>query len=171
MKINFKKLTKKQIILLSVIAVLVVVLLTWGGISIAKHEDPISAINSVVTGKDALIGSWQGEKAINAYVFYEDGTYESYISTYAIDGTYSIAGNKLTLKASAAEGYVTYKYSISGDTLTLTLVDSNGQEPETKEEHEFTKVDQLNMKSPVDILQDFAEEIQENPEETTEEAD
>ncbi len=171
MKINFKKLTKKQIIIFSVIGVLLIVMLAWGGISIAKHEDPISAINSVVTGKDALLGNWQGEKAVNAYVFYEDGSYQSYISTYAIDGTYTIAGNKLTLRSNSADGYVTYKYSISGDKLTLTLVDSNGQEPETKEEHEFTKVDQLNMKSPVDILQDFANEIQQNPEETTEDAD
>ena len=174
MKINIKKLSKKQIIIFSVIAVFIIALLAWGGISIARHEDPITAMNDVITGKDALIGNWQGEKAITAYVFYSDGTYQSYISSYPIDGTYELKGNKITLKALNADGSVTYKYSIRGDTLTLTLVDSNGTAPEEEEEHTFTKVDQLNMKDPIEIIQDFAEEIQgttdANGEQETEEA-
>lgn len=164
LNINFKSLSKKQIIIISVVTVLVLLLITWGSISIARNEDPITAARDIVTGKDALIGNWQEEGAITAYVFYEDGTYQSYISSFPIDGHFELSGNKITLRANSADGYVTYKYYITGDTLVMTLVDSNGKEPEAKEEHTFQKVDELNMKTPIDILQEFAEEIKEESE-------
>ena len=48
----------------------------------------------------------------------------------------------------------------------MTLVDSNGMEPKDEEDHEFTKVDELHLKTLTEALQDFAEEIQQNPDET-----
>ena len=127
MKINVKGLNKKQIALIIAIAVFAVVLIVWGSVSVVNKESPIAVISDVFTNEDALIGSWQGEKAINAYVFKEDGTYESYISTFGIEGTYTVSGREITLSALGSTGNVVYKYKISGDTLTLTLISSNGE--------------------------------------------
>ena len=167
MKFSIKKLNAKQITVLAVVAVFILVLLAWGTLSVVKHEDPISAVGDIFRDEDELLGNWQGEKGINAYVFYDNGTYESYISTFSIKGLYTVNGNRITLTSSGADGTVVYKYKIKGDQLILTLVSSNGEEPDDDEQHVFTKVDQLNMKTLTEALQDFADEIQANPDEET----
>ena len=171
MKINFKKLSKKQLIIVIVIAVFVIALITLGTISIVKQESPVDLISGAFSSEEELIGSWQGENAVNAYVFYEDGTYDSYLSTFSIKGQYDVDGNEITLSSLGASGSVVYRYKVKGDTLTLTLVRSNGAKVENKEEHTFTKVDHLNMKTLTEVIQDLAEQIQdddETSEETTE---
>ncbi len=168
MKIDFKKYSKKQLIIFAIIAVFLIGIIAIGSVSIAKHENPVQLISGVFTSEDQLIGKWQGEKAITGYEFYDDETYDSYISTFAIRGIYTVDGNEITLRSANAGGKVVYKYSISGDKLTLTLVSSNGSEVEDKEEHTFTKVEHFNLKSPAEALQEFADEIQDEEESTSE---
>ena len=167
MKFSIKKLSKTQIIALVLVIVFVVVIIGWGTLSVVKREDPITAVSDIFRDEDELLGNWQGEKAINAYVFYENGTYESYLSTFSYKGLYTVNGNRITLTSAGADGTVVYKYKISGDKLTLTLISSNGNKPDEKEEHVFTKVDKLNMKTLTEAFQEFAEQLEQNPDENT----
>nr|MCR5208122.1 hypothetical protein [Eubacterium sp.] len=60
------------------LAVILIGVLAFGGIyCTVNKETPSELIHDVVTPDDEqLIGKWQGEKAINGYEFYDDGTYD-----------------------------------------------------------------------------------------------
>ena len=122
-------------------------------------------MSNVFTDKDELINKWQGDKAVSAYEFKEDGTYESYISTFSYTGNYQVSGKKLTLTNPGAEGKVVYKYKVKKDELILTLIEENGKEVTDSDEIVFKKVDHINTKSFADILGDLAKE--QTTEETT----
>jgi len=167
---KIKSFKKSQIIAIIFAAVLILALAATGIYGIVTKESPIEVISDVFTSdEEKLVAKWQGEKAVSGYEFKEDGTYDSYISTFSYSGVYHVDGNKLTLTNPAAEGKVVYKFSIHGDTLTLSLLEENGEAPEETEENEYTKVDHFNMRSFTDILQDYADEVQE--EDTTETED
>ncbi|MBR3149761.1 MAG: hypothetical protein IKF64_06285 [Eubacterium sp.] len=174
---KIKKLSKKQVIAIIVVAVILLVTVPTGIFCTVKKESPIEMVTNIFTDEDELISKWQGEKAVSAYEFKEDGTYESFISTFSYTGTYVVSGNKLTLTNPGSEGRVVYKYNVTngGKELHLTLIEENGQKKTESDELVFKKVDHINTKSFTDILTDFAKEQasqkEENEEASTEKAD
>ncbi|MBQ7740795.1 MAG: hypothetical protein IJT65_06155 [Eubacterium sp.] len=159
-KIDIKGLNKKQIIIICVVAVLVIALATIGTISAVNKESPFKVVQSAFrsTEKD-IIGKWQGEAKLNGYEFFEDGTYDSYISTFPFKGNYDIKGNKLTLKNPNASGNVVYRVNIVGDKMTLTLESQNDKKADDKEVHEFERVDHFDLKSLTEAIKDFADDV------------
>ncbi|MFR5876472.1 MAG: DUF5640 domain-containing protein [Eubacterium sp.] len=162
MKINFKKLSKKQVIILAVVIVLLIVLIPSGIYCGIHKETPSQMLSDIFKSDETLIlAKWQSEQSFTGYEFYEDGTYDSYISTFSFTGNYKIEGKKLILSNPNANSTVTYKFSINGDKMTLSLIDENGTEPDEKEELKFNKVDHFNMKSITDIFEDYANDLTE----------
>ena len=109
------------------------------------------------SNEEQLIGKWQGEKALTAYEFKDDGTYDSYISSFSYTANYVADSSKLTLTNPATAGSVVYKYKIHGDSLTLRLIEENGKEPDEKEVYEYKRVENIHSQSFVDFLKDYAD--------------
>lgn len=169
MKINFKKLSKKQVITIVICAILAIVIIPSGIYCGINGETPIQMAEDIFTSNEKqIVAKWQGDNAATAYEFYEDGTYDSYISTFSFTGQYQINGSELKLMNPNSSNYVLYRFSINGDTLNLTLLEESGVEPKEKEKTVYKKVDHFNMKSFTDILEEYANEV--NEEETTEAA-
>ena len=148
--------TTKQVILAVVISVIAVLAIGATIIFTAIDVNPISYIAGEIT-QNKLVNKWQSQSApgLTAYEFYDDGTYTSYLSTYTFDGEYEENGDKITLKNTSSNQTVTYKYSIVGDTLTLTLLNQNGSEMEGREPAKFDRVDTLNQKSLQDLINNY----------------
>ena len=100
----------------------------------------------------------QENPGISAYVFYDDGTYDSYISTVNFSGDYEVDGNKLYLKNPNTSKEIVYKYKVTEKVLTLTVLEEDGEEPEEDEVSKYDRVDEINQKSLMDILGEFKEE-------------
>ncbi len=170
-----KVFTRAQVILMIIIAVLIVLA---GGTTVICTVTDTNPITYIVgeASKSKLVNKWQSQTnpGLSAYEFFEDGTYTSYLSTYTFDGEYEVQGNKLILKNSSSGQTVIYKYSIVGDTLSLTLCDSNGNEISGSEASKFDRVDSLNQKSLQDIIESYRESLtadddEDEDEDTTEE--
>ncbi len=165
-----KTFTKKQLIVSIVIAVILAVAICITAVCIANDVNPITYSLSVITkDKDKLIGKWQSQDApgLSAYVFYEDGEYDTYISSFNFSGTYETKGDKLILTNNRSKQEITYQYSVSGSTLTLRLVDDNGEKVKDDETLKFDKVDTLNQKSLADMLGDLKKDAETTAETTT----
>ena len=165
-----KTFTKKQLIVSIVIAVILAVAICITAVCIANDVNPITYSLSVITkDKDKLIGKWQSQDApgLSAYVFYEDGEYDTYISSFNFSGTYETKGDKLILTNNRSKQEITYQYSVSGSTLTLRLVDDNGEKVKDDETLKFDKVDTLNQKSLADMLGDLKKGAETTAETTT----
>lgn len=165
-----KTFTKKQLIVSIVIAVILAVAICITAVCIANDVNPITYSLSVITkDKDKLIGKWQSQDApgLFAYVFYEDGEYDTYISSFNFSGTYETKGDKLILTNNRSKQEITYQYSVSGSTLTLRLVDDNGEKVKDDETLKFDKVDTLNQKSLADMLGDLKKDAETTAETTT----
>lgn len=164
-----KTFTKKQLIASVVISVIAVALICATAICIANDFNPITYSLSIITNdKDKLIGKWQSQDApgLSAYEFHEDGEYDSYISSFNFSGQYETNGDKLTLINTKSDGEIVYKYSVTGDTLTLTLINDNGEPVKDDTSLKFDRVDTLNQKSLFDMLGDLKQDSEET---TTEE--
>lgn len=148
--------TTKQVILAVVISVIAVLAIGATIIFAAIDVNPISYIAGEIN-QNKLVNKWQSQNApgLTAYEFYDDGTYTSYLSTYTFDGEYEVNGDKITLKNTSSNQTVTYKYSIVGNTLTLTLLNQNGSEMEGREPAKFDRVDTLNQKSLQDLINNY----------------
>lgn len=140
-------------------AILTVVLVIGSGVyCIATDQSPASALSSVFTSnKKEICAKWQNQErpGLSAYVFYEDGTYDSYLSSYNFDGEYTIKRNKITLVNPTTKKELVYDFSIHGDVLTLTLIKEDGEKLDEPEVSKFDKVDELNMKNLSDIISDI----------------
>ena len=160
MKVNLKNLSKKQTIILTVvITVFLVIVLPFGIYSIVNSESPGQVLQDIFTpNSKQIVGKWQDEKGFSGYEFFDDNTYDYHLSTYSYTKDYKISGNKITLMDYNSNATVVYKFSINGDKLKLTLVESNGKEPEEKETAVFIKVENFNLKKPIDVIKDLAEE-------------
>ena len=158
MSVQFKKLKKNQIIIICVVAILLIVIVPSAIYCGVNKESPKQMISDMFTSnEEQLIGNWQGEKGLTAYSFNDDGTYESYISSFSYTANYVADSSKLTLSNPATAGTVVYKYSIHGDRLTLKLIEENGKEPDSKEEFVYKKVKTIHSQSFVDFLKDYAD--------------
>ncbi len=158
MKINFKKLNKKQIIIIAVVAVLLIVLIPTAIYCGVNKESPAQMVGDIFTSnQEQLIGKWQGDKNLTAYEFKEDGSYDSYISSFSYQGNYFADSSKLTLTNPATTGSVVYKYAVHGDNLTITLVEENGKEVEVKEKFKYRRVENIRSQSFTDFLKEYAD--------------
>lgn len=157
------KLSKAKLAIIIVAAVIFVLLAAGGIYCVATDQSPASAITAVTAHQDKLVGKWQSQKSpgLSAYVFYDDGTYDSYLSTVNFSGEYTVKGNKITLTNPNTSGEVVYKYKIKGKVLTLTLIE-NGKEAEA---NTYDSVDELQMKTLADLIGDS---IKDNNTTTTE---
>ncbi len=165
-----KTFTKKQLIISIVIAVILAIAICITAVCITNDVNPITYSLSIITkDKDKLIGKWQSQDApgLSAYVFYEDGEYDTYISSFNFSGTYETKGDKLILVNNRSKQEITYKFSLTGYTLTLRLVDDNGEKVKDDETLKFDKVDTLNQKSLADMLGDLKKDAETTTETTT----
>lgn len=163
-----KTFTKKQLIVSIVISVLAVVLICITAICIANDFNPITYSLSIITNdKDKLIGKWQSKDApgLSAYEFHEDGDYDSYISSFNFSGQYETNGDKLTLINTKSNEEIVYKYSVSGDTLTLTMITDKDADIDDDATLKFDRVDTLNQKSLYDILGNLKDDTEETTKE------
>ena len=155
--------TTKQLIISIVIAVFAAAIVTGTVVCAINHVNPVSYVAGEAN-KGKLVGKWQSQNApgLSAYEFFEDGTYSSYISTYSFDGEYDVKGDKLVLKNTKTNQEATYKYAINGNTLSLTLVNTNGSDLDDKEPNKYDKVDSLNHKSISQMLDAYKEKASES---------
>ena len=155
--------TTKQLIISIVIAVFAAAIVTGTVVCAINHVNPVSYVAGEAN-KGKLVGKWQSQNApgLSAYEFFEDGTYSSYISTYSFDGEYDVKGDKLVLKNTKTNQEATYKYAINGNTLSLTLVNTNSSDLDDKEPNKYDKVDSLNQKSISQMLDAYKEKASES---------
>lgn len=108
---------------------------------------------------EQLIGKWQSQKSpgLTAYVFYDDGTYDSYISTVNFSGNYEVKGNKLTIRNPNTNKDIVYKFSVNEKVLSLTVIEEDGKEPEDSDVNKYDRVDELNQKSLSDLIGELAD--------------
>lgn len=91
----------------------------------------LACLRPQLATQERLVGSWKGEPyssqfgtSVNRICFRSDGTMESVVETQAgpvtATGTYSVSGDTLSLRiVDAVENPQTAKVSVTGDTLTL----------------------------------------------------
>lgn len=150
-----KKLSAPKIIAIVVAVIIVIVGVSSAVYCISTDQNPAQAFSSVVKSNDEkILGKWQSQSkpGLFAFVFYDDGSYDSYISTVNFSGKYEINGNKLTLTNPQTAKDIIYKFSVNEKVLKLTLIEEDGVKPEESEENSFDKVDELNQKSFTDLL-------------------
>ena len=153
------KLSKAKTAIIIIAAIIFALLVAGGIYCVATDQSPATAIEAATAHQDKLVGKWQSQKSpgLSAYVFYDDGTYDSYLSTVNFSGEYSVKGNKITLTNPNTNGQVVYKYKV----LTLTLMEDD-KEAET---NAYDSVDELQMKTLADLIGDS---IKDNNTTTTE---
>ncbi|MGN1329713.1 MAG: DUF5640 domain-containing protein [Eubacterium sp.] len=167
------KLTTGKKIAIAVAAVILALLIAGGAYCIATDQNPVEATQSIFSSDDEkLIGKWQSQSSpgLSAYVFYDDGTYDSYLSTVNFSGNYTVKGNKLTLINPDTSKEIVYKYKISGKVLTLTLLEEDGSESKAEDISKYDSVDELNQKTLSDLIGEVAGQASaENTTQATEE--
>lgn len=165
---KIQRLSKIQKIIIAVVAVILALVIAGGAYCISTNQTPIEATKSIFTkNSEQIVGKWQktDAKGVIAFVFYDDGTYDSYILTANISGEYEIDGNKLIMHSPSTSKDLIYKFSVNDKELRLTLAEEDGEIPDEKEVSTFERVDELNQSSIADLLGDLAE----NKETTSEE--
>lgn len=168
--------SKSKIKLISIIiAVIVVIVAATAGIyCVSTDQSPKDAFSSIFMKNDeAIVGYWESDKApgLMAYRFDSDGTYNTYLSTVIIPGTYEIKGNKLYLRNPSTAKDIVYKITISDDVLTLKTVEEDGRPSETEEVLTYNRVEELNQKTLADLAGDYMQEKENTTEEITVEED
>ena len=134
-----------------------------------KQINPVEVVSSAFTSNnpELLIGKWQNESRSSAYEFYDNGSYDSYFSTFSFTGDYTVKGNELTLSNPASDSTVVYKFSVDKKKLTLSLDKENGLDSENEQVVEYTRVDRIEMKSLTDLLGDIVDSASEESEDNT----
>ena len=162
------ELNKTKKIIIAVAAVIVVLLIAGSSYCIATEQNPIEAAQTIFSSnEEKLVGKWQSQSSpgLSAYVFYDDGTYDSYLSTVNFSGNYTVKGNKVTLVNPETSKEITYKFKVNGKVLSLTLVEEDSKKNDNNEVIKFDLVDELNQKTLTDIIGELAKDNN-----TTEEA-
>lgn len=154
---KFSKLhiSSKETKIIAALCIILALLITGITTCAIKDINPISYMASIITNDKAhLIGKWQSQEApgLSAYEFHEDGTYDSYISSFKFKGEYETKGDRLILKSPGTNIGVEYKYSVRGDVFTMTLYKENSAKVKDKKTFKFDKVDSLNQKTIADML-------------------
>lgn len=156
-KVNLSKTGK---IIVTVVAVIIAFVIAGGSYCIATDQNPAQATKTIfASDKVKLVAKWQSQSApgLSAYVFYEDGTYDSYLSTVKFSGTYSVKGHEITLVNPESKKEVKYHYNISGKVLTLTALDNEGIKDKS-DVLKFDYVDELKQKTINDLIGELVTE-------------
>lgn len=157
-----KKTVSKKLIAIIVAVALAIIIIPSAIYCIVEGETPVQMVTDLFSSSEKqLVGKWQGDTGVSAYEFYEDGSYDSYLSTFSFSGKYYIEGNKLTLTNPANAGKVVYKVKATEKTLVMTLIEENGMKPEEKEKQEFERVSHINTKTLNDLVSELKEELNE----------
>lgn len=160
----------KKGIIIAVVCLLAVIIIGGGVFCIVTEQNPVEAVQSIFTSREeAILGNWQSQDKpdLVAYVFYENGTYDSFLSNFNFDGEYTIDGNKLSLYNPDTEKRMVYKFTVYGDVLTLTLIEEDGEEVKDQEVSKYDKVEELNMRSLTDIIGQLKDEHDEKESESS----
>lgn len=156
-KITLNK-NKTQKIISAVVAVIAALAIAFTAYCLSTKQNPVQAARSVFTASsNKIVGKWQSQEkpGLSAFVFYDDGTYDSYISTVNFSGEYTLSGSKLTLVNPTTEKTIVYDYSVTEKELSLKLIEEEGEKPEESTVSKYDKVDELRQKSFTDILGDL----------------
>ncbi len=156
-----KKLTKKQIIAIIVVAVLLIVFVPTGIYCGVNNESPTAMLHDIFTDDETLIiGKWQDADSKSGYQFNEDGTVISYNGILGdkngFSYNYTIKGKRITFTNRSYNYTAEYKYSVNGDTLKMTRVKYNDNDITDEEEFVYSRVDYFNISSLMDTLADAA---------------
>lgn len=148
-------------IIIGIVCALLGLLLIGGGIYCGvTDQNPKEAIEGIFTPREeAICANWdsQDKPGVLAFVFYNNGTCDRYISTWNFDCEYSIKGNQLTILNTDTKKKLVYRFSIVGKVLTLTLLEEDGKEPKEPQVSKFDRVEELHMKSLNDMISDAKE--------------
>lgn len=160
-----KKITlnKTQKIICIVVSVIVLIAVVAGAYCISTKQTPTQAVKTMFSSKsDRIVGKWESQKnpGLSAFVFNDDGTYDSYISVANFSGEYEIKGNKLYLKNPKTSKEIVYKFTVNDKELKLEVVEEDGKEPLEKDVSIYNKVDELNQKTLTDLLGEIKESSQ-----------
>ncbi len=161
-------LNKTQKIISIIVAIILALVIAAGVYCVSTKQTPAEAVKTMFSTKDErIIGKWQSQTSpgLSAYVFNDDGTYDSYISVANFSGDYEVKGNKLYLKNPKTSKEIVYKFTVNEKELKLEVVEEDGNEPEEKDVSVYDRVDELNQKTLTDLLG----EIKQSSETTTEE--
>lgn len=145
----------KQTKIIAAICIILAILIAGITTCAVNDINPISYMASIITNDKAhLVAKWQSQEApgVSAYVFNDDGTYDSYLSSFKFPGEYDTKGDRLILKKPDTNTSVEYKYSVRGDVLTMTLYKESGHKVKDKKTYKYDRVDALNQKTFGDLL-------------------
>lgn len=154
------KSSKLKIVLAIVICIVIAIVVPTGIYCAVKHESPVQVVKSiVVTNETRIIGKWQNDARTSAYEFKENGTYESYFSTFTYTGDYRIKGDELTLSNPSNDSTVTYKIKVSKNELSMIAIKEAGLENDKSEETEvkYNRVEKIKTKSISEIIEGLTE--------------
>lgn len=147
--------SKIKISLVIIACILAVIIIPSGIYCAVEKVTPAQMVsNLVVSNGDRIIGKWQNEAGSNAYEFYENGTYDSYFSTFSYSGDYTVDGDELTLSNPNNDSTVVYKIKVSKDSLSMKVYKQSGLEANQDEETtaEFKRVERIQTKTIDELL-------------------
>ena len=158
-----KKSGAGKVIFVIIFSILAMTLSPSGIYCAVERINPIQMVSSTFStnNSELLVGKWQNQSRSSAYEFFDDGTYESYFSTFSFKGDYSLKGDELTLSNPSSDSTVVYKISVDKKTLTMTIVQENGMLSDNNQTTEYGKVDRIETKSLTDLLGTIVESAQE----------
>ncbi|WP_454969373.1 DUF5640 domain-containing protein [Eubacterium sp.] len=158
-----KKSGAGKVIFVIIFSILTMTLIPSGIYCAVERINPIQMVSSTFStnNSELLVGKWQNQSRSSAYEFFDDGTYESYFSTFSFKGDYSLKGDELTLSNPSSDSTVVYKISVDKKTLTMTIVQENGMLSDNNQTTEYGKVDRIETKSLTDLLGTIVESAQE----------
>ena len=125
--------SKLKVVLAIVICIVLAIVVPTGIYCAVKHESPVSVVSGIfVSNEDRIIGKWQNEARTSAYEFKDNGTYESYFSTFSYTGDYTVKGDELTLSNPSSDSTVTYKIKVSKKAVLKPTKARNPHQPTKK---------------------------------------
>ncbi len=157
--------SKLKVILAIVICIVLAVVVPTGIYCAVKQESPAKVIRSIVVlNEERIIGKWQNEARTSAYEFKENGTYESFFSTFSYTGDYSVKGDELTLSNPSSDSTVTYKIKVNKNELTMIAIKEAGLDTDESQESSSTykRVDRIQTKSISQIFEDVTSQSSKN---------
>ncbi|WP_177917821.1 DUF5640 domain-containing protein [uncultured Eubacterium sp.] len=157
--------SKLKVVLAIVICIVLAIVVPTGIYCAVKQESPAKVIRSiVVSNEERIIGKWQNEARTSAYEFKENGTYESFFSTFSYTGDYSVKGDELTLSNPSSDSTVTYKIKVNKNELTMIAIKEAGLDTDESQESSSTykRVDRIQTKSISQIFEDVTSQSSKN---------
>lgn len=158
-----KKSGAGRVIFVIIFSILAMTLIPSAIYCAVERINPVQMVSSTFTSNNSqlIIGKWQNQSRSSAYEFFDDGTYESYFSTFSFKGDYTVKGDELTLSNPSSNSTVVYKISVDKNSLTMTVEQENGMLSENNQTTEYGRVDRIETKSLTDLLGSIVESAQE----------